>query len=558
MNTAAHLSQSLRQLDGKSYPAYKDLRGGYRFADFELWIDHVQGDPFAAPSRCCIRLSHDFPDWTTENASRRRALCDYLHRHFAASCRRLSKGERVSGKSGAIAIAPLGQEILERSAVVIKGGHLEVRFQVGLPAFGRRIAGQQASAILLEEIPAIVADSLWHGAQNAQRLREHLLTCEDADALRLLLPGLRCVAFVADGALLPRASGVDDRPLRGGLPFQSPLSLRRTVELPNRQLSGMAIPEGITLIVGGGFHGKSTLLRAIERGVYNHLPGDGREFVVSRAEAVKIRAEDGRFVKQTDISAFIGALPGGQDTTRFSTENASGSTSQAANVVEAIEAGAQVLLIDEDTSATNFMIRDQRMQHLVQQEPITSFVDRVQALYTQHGISSLLVIGGSGLYLDVAHTVIGLSAYRPEDLSARAREVARHIPAPREVAAHSPLALPVPRMPLPASFDAFKGGREKTRAFDTRSLQFGETEIDLSAVEQLVEQGQLNAIAAAMLYAREHCAGHSLPELLDALEYLIDTQGLDALRPQRTGSLATFRRFELAAAINRLRALEIR
>jgi predicted ABC-class ATPase len=554
MNTSAQLRQALRQLDGKSYPAYKDLRGGYRFADFELWIDHVQGDPFAAPSRCCIRLRHDFPDWTTENASRRRALRDYLHRHFASSCRRLSKGERGSGKSGAIAIAPIGQEVLERSAVVLDGSYLEVRFQVGLPAFGRRIAGQQAAAILLEEIPAIVADSLWHGAQNAERLREHLLTCEDADALRQLLPSLGCVAFVADGALLPRASGVDDRPLRGGLLFQSPPSLRHTVELPHRQLSGMAIPEGITLIVGGGFHGKSTLLRAIERGVYNHLPGDGREFVVSRAEAVKIRAEDGRFVRQTDISAFIGTLPGGQDTTRFSTENASGSTSQAANVMEAIEAGAQVLLIDEDTSATNFMIRDQRMQQLVQQEPITPFVDRVQALYVQHGISSLLVIGGSGLYLDVAHTVIGMSAYRAEDLSARAREVARQIPAPREAAAAGPFALPAPRVPAAGSFDAFKGGREKTRAFDTRSLQFGEAEIDLSAVEQLVEQGQLNAIAAAMLYARELEAGLSLPAILDAVERLLAAQGFDALRPQRTGNLAYFRRLELAAAVNRLRS----
>ena len=181
--------------------------------------------------------------------------------------------------------------------------------------------------------------------------------------------------------LLPRRSGVDDRPLEGGgvVPFRSPESLRVVLQAPNAgSVPGMGVPVGVTLVVGGGFHGKSTLLRALEAGVYNHRPGDGRERVVSDPDTVKVRAEDGRAVAGVDISAFIDGLPLGQDTHHFTTPNASGSTSQAATIVEALESGAHALLVDEDTSATNFMLRDRRMQSLVPKdaEPITPFQPR--------------------------------------------------------------------------------------------------------------------------------------------------------------------------------------
>jgi len=560
MEQAERLREVLIRLDGKSYKAYKDLRGQYTFEGFDLSIDHIQGDPFAAPSRVRVRVRNDYPEWMQLNPSRRVALCDYLNRQFARACRRFSKGKRGSGKSGAVFIAEPGQEILERTALVLKEDWIEARFRIGLPAFGRRIAGQQAASIFMEELPAIVAHSLPYEVQSEEPLRDHLFTNEDADVLRERLDEMGLVAFVADGAMLPRASGIDQRPLPGGVPFESPPSLRVELELPNRTISGMGIPKGITLIVGGGFHGKSTLLRAIELGVYNHIPEDGRAFVVSQPLAAKIRAEDGRYIEQVNISPFINNLPASQDTQRFSTVNASGSTSQAANVMEALEAGATALLIDEDTSATNFMIRDQRMQQLIprQREPITPFVDRVRQLYDQQGISSVLVIGGSGLYLDAADTVIGMLEYRPEDLTQRAREVAHQIPQARAEEASGQLEWNPRRMPLPDSIDAQKGKREKTRAFDTRSIQFGRYEIELSAVEQLVDNGQLVAITDALLFLRRKIEPSTVPRILDEIMEHIRREGLEGLQEQPYGDYTAFRRLELAAALNRLRSLQVR
>ena len=560
MRTATDLRQSLLRLDGKSYKAYKDIKGQYSFDSFDLSIDHVQGDPFAAPSQVRIRFANDYPEWAQLNQSRRVGLRDYLNRQFASACRRFSKGNRGSGKSGAVFIAQPGQEILPRTAVVLKGKWMELRFRVGLPAFGRRIAGKQAAAIFMEELPAIVEHSLPFAIQEEKKLREHLYTNEDADTLRAELDQLNLLAFVADGAMLPRASGVDPRPLSGGVPFESPENLRHTISLRHRTVSGMGIPKGVTLIVGGGFHGKSTLLRAIELGVYNHIPGDGRSFVVSQPAAAKIRAEDGRYIEQVDISPFINNLPGGQSTTTFSTENASGSTSQAANVVEALEAGATTLLIDEDTSATNFMIRDQRMQQLIPQErePITPFVDRVRQLYEERGISSVLVIGGSGLYLDVADTVIGMLEYRPEDLSERAQAISTALPLHRQVKAGAALSNNYRRLPDPESIDAQRGKREKIRAFDTRSIQFGRYDIDLSAVEQLVDNGQLTAIADALRYMRRHLGEASVPEAIEHVMAAIKADGLDTLQERPAGDYAAFRPLELAAALNRLRSLRVK
>jgi len=559
MKTREELRSLLRRIDGKGYNAYKELQGAYHFDDFELYADHVQGDPFASPSRLRIRLDNRFPEWACQGRSRQVALRDFLARQFAGAIRRLAKGQRGSGKSGAVFIDQPGQEILERTAVVLEGKQIEVRFQVGLPAFGRRIAGQQAAAILLEELPAIIGHSLFPEVLDEEKLREHLLTNEDADALRGQLEALGLVAFVANGALLPRASGVDPRPLAGGLPFRSPPSMEVEVQLPNRRLAGMGIPKGITLITGGGYHGKSTLLRAIELGIYNHLPGDGREFVASNPQAVKIRAEDGRFVEKVNITPFINNLPQAADTARFSTPNASGSTSQAANVMEALEAGAQALLIDEDTSATNFMIRDHRMQQLVpkDKEPITPFVDKARQLYEELGVSSIIVVGGSGLYFDIADKVLCMLEYEPQDLTGRAHEIARLYPQDREGEGGAGFGKLSQRTPIARSIDAQKGAREKVRAFATRSLQFGTEEIDLSAVEQLVDNSQLNAIGDALLYARKYMGGRPLPEVLDRVMADISSGSLDVLSRRKESHYAAFRKLELAAALNRLRSLRV-
>ncbi len=567
MNGKDDLLLILNRIDGKGYPAYKDIRGEYEFPSFTLLIDHVQGDPFAAPSRLRVRVPQavaGYPPDTYTQRSRRVALADFLARAFEAASSRVRGGRRGSGKSGLIAIDQPGQQILERTSVLVDEDAVEARFVVGLPAAGRRVLGRQAIAMLCNDLSRIVESTLLFRANHRTALYRHIRTAEDADWLRLQLAASGLVAFVGDGAVLPRRSGVDDRPLQtGAIAFESPLSLRNEFRLPNAgSITGMGIRPGVTLIVGGGYHGKSTLLNALERGVYNHIPGDGRELVVTDEGAVKVRAEDGRAVTSVDISPFIGSLPNGADTYHFSTANASGSTSQAANIVEALEAGARLLLIDEDTAATNFMIRDHRMQELIakEREPITPFIDKVRQLYDEHQVSTVLVTGGSGDYFDVADTVIAMDAYVPQDVTDQAKAIARKYQAERQPEGGDRFGKVTPRVPIAKSLDPSKGRRQvRISARGVKTILFGASEIDLTAVEQLVDPSQLNAIGQALYYARERYmdGSRTLPQILDALVADIDRGGLDVLDRRAVGDLARFRRYELAAALNRLRTFRV-
>ena len=560
------LRDQLKALDGQGYKAYKSLEGSYAFADFTLYIDYVQGDPFAAPSRVRVVIPQAvacLPRSLYDTCSRQVALEDFLTRNFYQYAHMLGTS-RGSGKSGLIAITQPSQAILCRTAAQVSEQSVEIRFVVGLPAFGRRIAGYQATELLCGDIPALVQDALLYRNVDPHAVITHCQVAENADWLRAQLRHRNLVSFIADGAILPRQSGVDDRPLKkGAIPFQSPDTLRVSFTLPSGDtITGMGIPQGITLIVGGGYHGKSTLLRAIETGIYTHIPGDGREYVVTDAAAVKVRAEDGRSVVGVNISPFINHLPQGKSTENFSTTDASGSTSQAASIIEALEAGATALLIDEDTSATNFMIRDRRMQALIakEREPITPFVDKVRQLYEEYGVSTVLVMGGSGDYFDVADTVIALNDYQPSDVTTTAQAIAATYRTDRQAEGGSQFGCLISRAVLPQSINSSKGRREvslKVRATD--EIRFGTEEIDLSAVEQLVEPGQVRAIAAAIVYAQQQYFNgrRSLAEVLTAIISDIQTQGLDCLNDRFVGDLVAFRNLEFVAAINRLRSLKV-
>jgi predicted ABC-class ATPase len=568
MRASEDLRSTLRRIDGRGYKAYKDIAGQYDFGEYTLYVDHVQGDPFASPSRVRVRVPQrlaEFPEDTYSNRSREIALRDFLTRRFFEAARKISHGPRGTGKSGIISIDRPGQEILERTAAFVTEQLVEARFVMGLPAFGRRIAGRRAQDMFFQDLPQIVRASLFYRNLQEKALCQHIETAEDADFLRDQLDSLNLVAFVADGAILPRASGIDPRPLTVGrvVPFQSPDSFRVEVILPNRGLmAGMGIFRGVTLITGGGYHGKSTLLRALELGVYNHIPGDGREFVVSNPQTVKIRAEDGRRIEKVDISPFIANLPFGRDTQAFSTEEASGSTSQAANIIEALETGAQVLLIDEDTSATNFMIRDHRMQELVSKdkEPITPFIDKVRQLHRDLEVSTILVIGGSGDYLDVADQVICMVEYRPLDFTAQARAIAEKYKAERQPEGGEHFGNIAPRLPMAHSFDPSRARREvKISSKGLQSILFGTHRIDLGAVEQLVDISQTRAIGDAIHYATKFMDGKkTLGDIVEAVRRAIEAKGLDVLNPRLVGDYAAFRGLELAAAINRLRTLVVR
>ncbi|NLC68009.1 MAG: ABC-ATPase domain-containing protein [Clostridiaceae bacterium] len=568
MKRDADLRRILHAIDGKGYKAYKDIEGQYKFDSFVLSIDHVQGDPFASPTKARVVVPMEkagFPPDLYDKAQKNTGVCDFLARVFYNSIKKYYNSAGGTGKSGMLIIDRCGQEILARTSVVIDNSRVEARFEVGLPAQGRRILGKAADFIFSSALPVIAENSLYYKNIDAEKLREHVRLVEDQFFMREEIKKRGLVAFINNGAILPRESGVSDLPMKkGAVPFKSPETLEIELQLPNKGLiKGMGIPAGVTLIAGGGYHGKSTLLKALERGVYNHIAGDGREYVVTIEDAVKIRAEDGRRVEKVNISPFINNLPNSQDTREFSTDNASGSTSQAANIMEALEIGTSLLLVDEDTSATNFMIRDGRMQRLVarEKEPITPFIDRVRQLYTEYGVSTILVVGGSGDYFDVADTVIMMDEYVPKDVTVKAKEIASSTGYARESSEGSFFGDITPRIILKSSFPRGKKGWEiKPKGLHT--LLYNKEAINLVNVEQLVDASQTNCIAVMLQYMIENILDDrlTLAGALDKLYKFIQDYGLDRISPYKghPGNLALPRKHELAAAINRYRGLMVK
>lgn len=578
MKTAQDLRRAIRAIDRRGYPACKALKGAYRFDSFILVIDHVQGDPFAAPSSLHVEVAHKeagFPHALRAARCQRIALADYLTRQFAAALDRASFKAKGSGKSGLLATTRCGQEVLERSACDVGADAIVARFHAGFPAFGRSVNAEGLELMLLDLLPRCVERALLYRSLNAERVAQAVHLAEDQEALRGMLREEGLVAFVADGAVLPRESGVSDRPLRGAVPFASPETLRRTFELPHAgAVSGMAVERGVTLIVGGGYHGKSTLLGALQAGVYNHVAGDGREFVLADDTAVKLRAEDGRAVRDVDIALFVNDLPNGADTTSFSTLDASGSTSQAAAVVEGLEAGARLFLVDEDTSATNFMVRDALMQKVVvrDKEPITPFVDRVRDLYEQAGVSTVLVAGSSGAFFAVADRVIQMDCYRAFDITDRVREVCAGFAADVAAPASAPRPFRMPRFDravpsLRGAADArggrhqgrqSRGGRErmkvKARGCDTVTL--GRVDVDVRYLEQISDAEQTMALAYLARSVLERAVGgvRTIAEAVHLADALLDEHGWEPFCGSYVPcGLARPRSQELAAVLNRYR-----
>lgn len=563
------LREKLNSIDGKDYAACQALLGEYNFKQYSLILQQIPKDPYAPPHTGIYRIQLSRSDKHVINRQvdskvAEIAFRDFLTRNFYQACLQISKGRRGTGNSGIITINEPGQIIIERNCVVLTAEMIEVRCFIGLPADGRAIKADIAVEMIFGELPEIISRSLFADNVDQDALDRHINTAEDAHFLRDRLPAKNLVAFIADEAILPRESGSSDKPLQSAqaVPFRSPENLRVEFKLPHAgKIKGMGIPGGITLIAGGGYHGKSTLLQALQAGIYNHIPGDGRELCVSLEETVKIRAYSGRYIIKTDISPFIRNLPFRKDTSAFSTENASGSTSQAAGIIEAIETGAKVLLMDEDTCATNFMIRDQKMQQLVhkEDEPITTFIDRVRLLYHEKNISTILVLGGAGDYFEVSDIVIQLNSYIPGDVTEKAKKIAGDSPVKRIVEDSGYPYTIRERVPLPESIDPHNEfGKKGIYAKEVFRLVFGKSTVDLTDLEQLVELSQTKAIGFAIEYARRYMDGNAtLREIVIKVNDDIDQHGLDILSDRISGNFARFRSFELAFALNRLRGFDV-
>lgn len=591
-STLNELTSHLHAIDGRSYAAYKAIVGRYRSPlGWVLYIDRIQPDPYAPPTAIRVvlplaltgadaRLTGTNETLTgtnepltgtnshlTASPTRAVALRDYL----ARTLRELLKGQAIS-------IAPAGQEILERSSVNLHetwqddfstpafnapGPYLELRLRWSLPAFGREIAGRQAARNLNLDLARAVAGLDLRESELGAEAWKHCQVAEDHAALQEILVERGWVAFLADGANLARRSGVSQLPLEGGVPLTAPETLAQTVQLPHAGVvRGTAIPAGVTVIAGGGYHGKSTLLNAIARGIYPHIPGDGRELVATVPEAMAVRAADGRAVTGVDLRPFISHLPGHDaDPAQFTTANASGSTSQAASIMESLELWGQpaqaALLLDEDTCATNLLIRDQRMRALVssEREPITPLVDRIRALHRERGISTLIVMGGSGDYLDVADQVLIMDSYRLVDATAQARQVCASQP---RVDTSLP-DFPLPAQRLPQRPEAKRRGPSRTRALGTQRLVLDRHEVDVADVSGLVDEGQALAVAWALraLLERHFDGRTSLPQALAQVAKRLDDVGLDALGEAHPAFLVRPRLVDVGAAVNRLRSLQV-
>ena len=567
MQSSTELRSLLNRIDHRGYPAYKDTKGAYQFPGYILSIDHVQGDPFASPSKVSVRVAGrtaGFPQELYGGDHQRIALQDELTRQFGRRAEQFAFKAKGSGKSGLISVSRCTQEVLERTACRIdpKNGDIVLRMEIGFPANGRTINARELEKILFDFVPECVKYALFYKNMDAKRLRTIVDLAEDQHYIREMLPQMGLCAFVANGSVLPRESGISPRPMKGGVRFQSPKELEVTMELPHKgKITGMGIRKGITLIVGGGYHGKSTLLKALELGVYDHIAGDGREYVITDNTAVKLRAEDGRSIQKTDISMFINDLPNGKDTVGFCTEDASGSTSQAANVVESIEAGTSLLLIDEDTSATNFMIRDELMQRVIHRdmEPITPFIERIRELYDDYGISTVIVAGSSGAYFHVADTIIQMDRYVPKDITAYAKKAAESYPAVSgpESPAKKPDFQRCPR--------AGKGFREndriKMKTMGREAVMINKETIDLRYVEQITDSEQVTALGYCMRYAQKHIMDgrKDLRQIVDELERVMEKGTLAALCESSSSisCMAMPRRQEIFACFDRYRSLKM-
>lgn len=533
MQQSTDLQNLLHSVHRKSYPAYKSLKGSYQFDNYILSIDHVQGDPFASPSHISVRISHKtagFPREYYSDHVTRITLSDYLTRQFEKQVSHYTFRAKGSGKSGLISVSHCGQEILERTACEITEKGITARFFIGFPANGRTINATELEKILFDFLPVCVQKAFLYRNINHKELEQTIFLAEDQTYIRSQLAKRNLVAFVADGSILPRESGISSRPMKVSIPFTSPESLRVTMDLPHKgKISGMGIPEGITLIVGGGYHGKSTLLNALELGVYNHISGDGREYVITDDTALKLRSEDGRFIKDVDISLFINDLPNKKDTRCFSTEDASGSTSQAAGIVEGMEAGSRVFLLDEDTSATNFMVRDTFMQEVIsrEKEPITPFLERAEDLYKKAGISTILVAGSSGAFFHIADTIIQMDSYHPVDISEKVRALCGKYPL-------NPVKAPEFRFPeshrimqkqTPAvrshGRNAGRPEQLKIKVHGKDGFLIGKQDVDLRYIEQLIDTEQTADLGLLLKYTIEKLADGTRT-IDDIVKYLAD------------------------------------
>ena len=534
------IGRVLSRIDGRGYKAYRDLLGASEVVrGLRVRVARVQGDPFAPPSVAVVESGVELPVWARCCPV---AVADYLYRRLYRALGRRS--ERLGeGRSGFLGVPRPGPVMLRRSGVELApSGRLVARVWVGLPSRRRRVLADAAGELLLRRVPAAVEEAL-RGLRDPG-LRAHVSAWRLQEELRAALPRLGLVAFVGDGSVLPRRCGGCEEPLPGAVPFESPPGMRVVVETSEGSVSGMGVARGATVVAGTAFHGKTTLLEAVQYGIYNHVPGDGRERVVSLRSAVKIRAEDGRSVSCVDISTFVHDVPGGLDTSCFSTRDASGATSMAAAIQEAVEAGAELLLVDEDTSATNLLFYDERARVLIRRKTVTTVSEQAASMAGK-GVSLVVVSSGSVPLIASADRVVVMEDYRARDATGEARSLAeRYRPPQAEYRPPPPRRLSPPRLSKPKLQGTW---------LTDRGL---EGPLDLGFNEQLVEEGQYRLLVALAARAWSLAGGRTGREVAERVDTLLAREGFRGLLGSEPGpGYSEVRGLDYVAVLNRLPGL---
>ena len=560
------LYQKLDRIRAQVYRKYKTLEGAYASSTWTLILDKAQVSPKSKPSQLRLRVPYmaaGFPPGLYKDRLQKIPLSDFILRRFEKLCKKISR-HTGSGKSGIFYSDSTGPEILERSAVFFDQNTLELRFRYGLPAEGSRTDPQSFKEALEHAFPKIIKEVLTWDAYDEKEVRDHIHLYEDQEALRNLLKANHWIAFIPDGAILPRESSFSTRPLKNAIPFQAPDSLRVTVKLPHKkELSGMPLKEGVTVITGGGFHGKTTLLNAVKMGIYNHIPGDGREYCVSLKNTFKINSEDGRITEGVDISAYIVNLPFHKNSSHFSSLQSSGSTSQAASVVESVRMGAQCLLFDEDTSATNFIACDEFMKNLIgeKDKTIIPYFETARDLHRSLGVSTVIVIGSLSPILSAADLVLKISEYRVQNLTP---EVAKHLEThPALTLSQNPVSQPPFRKSRLIDQESFRIKKRvtpfKTKICGHKEIQIATLSLDLYDNEQLSDSGQMKSLLSALLLFEELIfkKRFSLEDAVRKLFQQIEARGIEALCFEKSG-FTEIRPLDLAHALNRCRLLKIK
>ncbi len=499
------LRKTLKNADGKPFAKYKGIQNVFSLEGFEISFDEVQNDRSGhtyARVRVPLKAA-GFPEDVYGTPSRKVAFRDLVARRFWESARTRARSPIPKTDGGEGYMPRPGQEILDRGCVAVTEYSLEARFSLDLPSTGGKVNASATEELVFGRIAGIVSDSMLFSAYKLSKMYNHVFTAENADFIRGNLGSRGLAAFVAEGSVLPRRED-DMAPMIDAVPFSCDAAASVEFEVPNGDpVRGWGVPEGFTALVGPSRHGKSVLADAVFAGVYNHIPGDGREYVVSVPDAVYVMAEEGRPVTSDDMSSFISPAPG-LDPSKFDSARASSPASEFAAVAEAMELGSSLVVVDEGYSNPSVI----RKGYLSEDSAYISLSEAGGAM-GRAGTSMLMVTGDESA---VRHAD---SVFLVKDFKVSPVKV-------EMVLEECVVKAPEPRCPVSKNMSFEKGRKDlSVSAPSVRAVEIGSLRIEVPTAA-FFDMSQTRAAADAVLAMKDGMDGSkTLAELCsEAVESL--------------------------------------